>query len=810
MNFTPLRTFLMMLGMTFLLCNFKTYGQGPDITGKYSIRYTSDKTTQFNITKTGNGVHLEPAMVDDTLPLAIKNLVGDYVWDSQTGAFAKWHSIPGSTLRVYLFKVNDKSLAMRRGDNPYLNLTKEEGSLMDVLTNKKADVSHLLGIWKIEGTTSSVSFTSAVDTDLNIRFGGQAYGFQKDAGGVFETYSGTGGNGEGITLKVMGPNSATLSISGVDTQLVRNGGTSASAKSSSASTGATGASTVMDDKMFKAIQQKDFMALEEVINMGANVNAANTTGKTALHEAITKRDVAMVETLLDNNADVNKTDLQGKTPLDLALINDSSDPAMAFSILNRRPSISQSSMQQAMQLNNNDLIDAMIDAGADKKYFAQQAIERRNTDLFYKLLDEKNLVITTQMFDAALRTRNFPLADRMIASRFNPNYAIDSSIKADQVDLVYAALEQGGNADAALNYAIKKKDAELAGLALNDHGANAPSALKAAIAANSVAISQLAIQAGANPSAELPAASLLGNVQTMDLLIKAGADPNPSLLVAAKANKPQAVALLLTSGANPDALLKYGIEMNATDYVRQAVEAGANIADAQFLAVSAGNGNLEIVKMLVAAGALPDDGLEAATKANKPDIAAYLVEMGADASSNDLLGIAARTNNTSFTSIYLNAGAEAQSAVSAAVQAGADKVLKQLITAGADASSAGLLLTAVMVNSAPVTAILIDQGVNTNIQNQANGYFLMHYAAQNDNAALIRLLAANGAPIDPTVNGNTPLHLAVDNRNAVNAVDALIKAGADVNATNGEGKSVLRIAKGNKTKKLLKEAGAEK
>ena len=86
----------------------------------------------------------------------------------------------------------------------------------------------------------------------------------------------------------------------------------------------------------------------------------------------------------------------------------------------------------------------------------------------------------------------------------------------------------------------------------------------------------------------------------------------------------------------------------------------------------------------------------------------------------------------------------------------------------------------------------------------------MHYAAQNDNAALIRLLAANGAPIDPTVNGNTPLHLAVDNRNAVNAVDALIKAGADVNATNGEGKSVLRIAKGNKTKKLLKEAGAEK
>jgi ankyrin repeat protein len=122
----------------------------------------------------------------------------------------------------------------------------------------------------------------------------------------------------------------------------------------------------------------------------------------------------------------------------------------------------------------------------------------------------------------------------------------------------------------------------------------------------------------------------------------------------------------------------------------------------------------------------------------------------------------------------------------------------------------GLLLTSVKNDCTACAKILIKEGLGAEYKEGSTGKYLMHYAAENSNAAIIALLFDHGAEIDPVASGSTPLHLAVRNRKGLAAVDTLIQLGADVNATNGKGKKVLKIAKGGKIKKLLKAAGAEK
>lgn len=811
---------------------------GPNITGKYEFD-RHGLTGAYVITKTAEGIHIEKYDTGENYEKVAKAgaypdyIVGDYAWESSRGAFmqtARSRHPEYTGTHFLLYKVNDVSLAIRSDLGLVGTFKKIQGSLSDLVGSQREDVSHLIGNWNIEGINSSLRFTNGADHDLQVRYGNNVYQLDKEDGGVFETYSGESrSGGESISFKVMSPGRIKLNVAGTEViatnsqasssstsskSNVTPSNTSSSTSSSTTNSSATtGVMSATDKLMFAALKEVDEDALKETFSAGANINAKNLTGRTALHEAVLTGDSYLLEAVLDQNPDINARDGQGRTAIETAITKSaSSDISMVTSLLDRAPSISNYAIDKAIGKNNDDLLTAMIDAGANKDYMATKAIDTGKTELFNDLLDNHNLSLTHAMFDKALSKNKFAIAEKMLDYNFSANYAMDASIKANAIDVVYTALEKGGNATNAMKYGIKKKDNQLVERAVAEFGADAKVGLTQAVTAKSSELVSIMLDNGASPDAELVNVAKSGDLEMLDLLLTKDANPSPGLIPAANAGKSKATALLLEYGADANPLLDWAITKNDASYVKQAIASNADASAAKYIAKASTNGNLEIINALLGAGANADDGMMPATKANKLSVVQKLAEVGADTSSDKLLGASAVHNNTTLTNIFIKAGANPQVGLVPAVTNNAAKTMQLLFSSGAvvQEKDQDLLLTSVKNDCTDCAKILIKEGLVAEYKEGSTGKYVMHYAAENANAAIIRLLFDHGAEIDPLAAGSTPLHLAVQNRKALAAVDALIQLGADVNATNGKGKKVLKIAKGNKIKKLLKEAGAEK
>jgi ankyrin repeat protein len=97
-----------------------------------------------------------------------------------------------------------------------------------------------------------------------------------------------------------------------------------------------------------------------------------------------------------------------------------------------------------------------------------------------------------------------------------------------------------------------------------------------------------------------------------------------------------------------------------------------------------------------------------------------------------------------------------------------------------------------------IVRILIDNGADVNLQDRRGATVLM-YAASNGHSRVIRQLLAKGAAFNvKDNNGDTALIYAVRNGCSVEALKMLIEAGADLNAHNNKGHSVLDEAKASK------------
>lgn len=807
--------------------------KGPDISGKYEFDRFG-MTGAYVITKTAEGIHIEKYdngeeyKRDNRVGDYPEFLPGDYNWESTRGAFmqtvrSRNPNYEGTNFLLY--KVNDATLAVRNDRGQVGTFKKIQGSLGDLVNSKRADVTHLIGNWNIEGVNSSVRFTNGVDHDLQVRYGNNVYQLDKEDSSVFESYSGSSRNGnEDLTIKVMSQGRVKLSIGSTDVFATNGQATTApvrtSVNSTTTSTGisssvtaSTTALTDIDKSMFAALKEVDEDALKETFNAGANINAKSLAGRTPLQEAVLSGDSYILDAVLDQNPNINATDKQGRTALETAITKStSSDISVVTSLLDRGPSISNYAIDKAISKNNDDLITALIDAGANKDYMATKAIDSGKTELFNDLLDNHNLSLTHAMFDKALSKNKYAIAEKMLDYNFSANYAMDASIKANAIDVIYTALEKGGNATNAMKYGIKKKDNQLVERAVAEFGADATLGLGEAVAAKNTAMAGIMLDNGAQPNGQVVTVSKSGNLEMLDLLLGNSADANLGLIPAAEAGKSKAVALLLEYDANANPLLDWAITQNKTPYVKQAIGANADATASKYIARAATNGNVEIVTALLEAGATADDGMMPATKANKLSVVQKLMQEGADASSDQLLAASAVHNSTSLTNIFIQAGANPQVGLEPAVANNAATTMQLLFSSGATVQEKdqNLLLTSVKKDCTACAKILIKEGLVAEYKEGSSGKYLMHYAAENANAAIIEVLFDHGAEIDPLASGSTPLHLAVKNRKALAAVDALIRLGADVNATNGKGKKVLKIAKGNKIKKLLKEAGAEK
>ena len=227
-------------------------------------------------------------------------------------------------------------------------------------------------------------------------------------------------------------------------------------------------------------------------------------------------------------------------------------------------------------------------------------------------------------------------------------------------------------------------------------------------------------------------------------------------------------------------------------------------ADDPPLVAAARDGDTAAVRDLLAAGADVDasavDGATAlhwAAHRDLPEIVRLLVEAGAEVSVTSRYGV---------------------QPIALAATNGSALVLQQLLDAGADpnASMPGgetALMTAARAGPPDAVRLLLRAGANPNARDDLSGQTAVMWAAARNNAPAVHALAELGGDLHVRTAGPTPppsrsyfrsppptsftaLLFAV-RAGAIDAVRALLDAGADVNDTLSDGQSALVVAAAN-------------
>jgi uncharacterized protein len=194
------------------------------------------------------------------------------------------------------------------------------------------------------------------------------------------------------------------------------------------------------------------------------------------------------------------------------------------------------------------------------------------------------------------------------------------------------------------------------------------------------------------------------------------------------------------------------------------------------------------------------------------------------------LHYAAEANDAEVVALLLGAGASPTAAnrygvqpITLAAVNGSERIIDLLLKAGADANVAlaegeTVLMTAARAGDGKAVKRLIDAGANVNAKDTSRGQTALMWAAARNNGEAVKVLIAAGADINartnnpargggrasesgntfqgPAPTGFTPILFAV-RAGALDAVDALVKAGANVNDTLSDGQSTLVVATAN-------------
>ena len=264
------------------------------------------------------------------------------------------------------------------------------------------------------------------------------------------------------------------------------------------------------------------------------------------------------------------------------------------------------------------------------------------------------------------------------------------------------------------------------------------------------------------------------------------------LIEAAKKNDAAAVRNLLyqkvdvnATGLDGSTALHWAVHKDSVDLVDQLIKAGANVKAANRygvppLSLACTNGNFPIVERLLKAGADPnttlpggETALMTAARTGKPEVVKALLAYGADPN--------ARESSRGQTALMWAAAENNGAAIKVLVEGGADVALRTGpggTERAQPAQRAGVFTAA--VNAAPAAAAAASRPA----------WNALHFAVQLGQLEAVRALLDAGADVNETLpDGTSPLVLAT--QNAQWELGAfLIDRGASVNAS-GQGWTAL-------------------
>jgi ankyrin repeat protein len=370
--------------------------------------------------------------------------------------------------------------------------------------------------------------------------------------------------------------------------------------------------------------------------------------------------------------------------------------------------------------------------------------------------------------------------------------ALHWAVYRDDADLVRQLLKAGAKADV-----------------MNDYGSTPLS--EAAVAGNPAVIEML-LKAGANvdsPNADGQTALMVlartSNIEAAKVLLKRRADVNAAeerrgqtaLMWAAAQHQPEMVKLLVKHGADVNARSKVkSSQRQVTAEPRAQARPSGGLTP---LLYAARRGCQECVKTLVEAGADVDmadpEGvtpLLIAINNFNFDIAAYLLEKRANPNKWDWWGRTPLYSAVDMNTIPFGGRPDRPSLDKTTSL----QLIEMLLAKGANPNARLKLFP-------PFRALGPDRGADLMLTIDATALLR---AAKAGDAPAVRLLLAHGAnPHLPNVAGVTPLMAAaglasneIDTRGkfktpaqAVECIELLVKAGADVNARDAKGQTAL-------------------
>lgn len=520
-----------------------------------------------------------------------------------------------------------------------------------------------------------------------------------------------------------------------------------------------------------AVRSQDLNQAKSLLNSGiTHIETKNSRGFTPLHEAIQVKSNEMVTLLVNNGANIFQTNNKDQSALYMAVNLGDVDIVQNLFDNGYQASNAELALERAIMKRDMPMVNLFVDNNADANVVLNMAVKSNNAEIIQLAIDA-GATPTLEVFKKAVDTRKFTMAQGFLEndlSDIDPNAALEYAILKNSKPLVKSALNNGGNAQKALDYAIKVKDKVLASDAISMHQADANLPLNTVIGSNNIQLLEVLLTNGADASKALGYAltknnlmtikkvlefnptvasshvsqvASVGNNEILKLLIEQGqGDPNDGMNAAMNAKQFKTAELLVQANATVTAehmksaamagkneLLKIFIQngqADANDGLAPAMSA-AQYKTAEYL-IQAGATPDNIVKtavekkqksLLISAldnNADPNPGLMAAIKGNSTEYAKLLIEKGASANEDSFMTTAAKAKNLPMVNLLLGAGGNAEAGLAAAVTSNAPDIVSVLLKSGANGANNELLRSSVAHDNVALTKLLVDAGSDPN------------------------------------------------------------------------------------------------
>lgn len=599
------------------------------------------------------------------------------------------------------------------------------------------------------------------------------------------------------------------------------------------------------DELLQAFRSRDWAGLQELARSGADINGLDDAGLSVLMRAARNGEAKVAQAILESGADV---DLRSRAP-----IPESSGGEAAPRLGERLPkyakwdTLQQTALLLAAQRGHRDVVELLIDAGADP------TLEDRQGDTPVQAAAQAGqAAVVAYLLASAPDERRTALADE----------AFEAALIGGHAEAAELAIEAGATRDLVMGAGSSMTP--LYAAALRGHDELAKVLIKAGVDAMSAGAQGIPLIAALRQGHDDIVRSLAAHhrVRGHDLNVAARSLP---LHIAIK-EAPSAVSLrrLLPLGFDIEATdptlstpLQLAASQGRVDMIDALVEMKAEVdgfgkppsgnemhaprdAGRTPLMLAAAAGHLEAVQRLIELGADTARRIDSQSlTASSTDPLAKVspeVRVGgprlADEGCNALM-LAAQAGHLDVVRLLLQAAPDletanhdGETAIVLANRNGHQEVVDALAAAGASVTALGPsnLLAAVRNGDEDKVAELLVSGVRADVTEEDPRHgtrTALHLAAEAGHHQIVgALLQAGAQPNTPVVDGNPPfdrtaLHLAAANGHH-EAAGVLLAHGAAVDAQtrawDGPGETPLSMAAeaGHAAViAVLAEAGAE-